>query len=484
VAAIASARAPASTTAAAPPPFVLADSTDIDKDFQLADATALPWTGDIDGMVERRMIRVLVTFSRTHYFVDKGTQRGLTYDTFHEFETHINKKLKNRNIRVHVFFIPVARDELIPALLAGRGDVAAANLTIMPDRQAQVDFVAPTFRDISEIVVTAPGADPITTVTDLSGREVYVRQSSSYYESIQQLNAQLAATGKDPVKVRLAPEELETEDILEMVNAGLVKITVVDSHLAKFWVKVYKKIVLVPGAVLRSGGRIAPAIRPGSPLLQAELDAFIARYKEGSQKRNVALQSYLANTRFAREATSPSEVARFEATVDLFRKYGDKYDLDYLLMMAEGYQESALNQNAKSPVGAIGVMQVMPGTGKDMNVGDIARLEPNIHAGVKYINWMMDKFFADEQLDPLNKGLLTFASYNAGPTRIANLRKLAAKRGLDPDKWFNNVEVVVAEKIGRETVQYVSNIYKYYLAYKMLAEAQFEREQAKQRMGN
>jgi membrane-bound lytic murein transglycosylase MltF len=153
-------------------------------------------------------------------------------------------------------------------------------------------------------------------------------------------------------------------------------------------------------------------------------------------------------------------------------------------MMAEGYQESALNQNAKSPVGAIGVMQVMPGTGKDMNVGDIARLEPNIHAGVKYINWMMDKFFADEQLDPLNKGLLTFASYNAGPTRIANLRKLAAKRGLDPDKWFNNVEVVVAEKIGRETVQYVSNIYKYYLAYKMLAEAQFEREQAKQRMGN
>jgi len=134
-------------------------------------------------------------------------------------------------------------------------------------------------------------------------------------------------------------------------------------------------------------------------------------------------------------------------------------------MMAQGYQESQLNQKARSPRGAIGVMQVMPATGKKLGVGDIRQIEPNIHAGVKYMRVMMDQFFAEEAMDSLNKGLFTFASYNAGPGRIAQLRKLAAKRALDPNIWFNNVEVIAFERIGRETVQYVSNIYKYYLAY-------------------
>jgi membrane-bound lytic murein transglycosylase MltF len=221
-------------------------------------------------------------------------------------------------------------------------------------------------------------------------------------------------------------------------------------------------------------------IRPNSPQLKAELNAFLARYGEGSSARNQLLQKYLTNTKFAKESTSKEEIAKFEATVEFFRKYGDKYELDYLLVMAQGYQESRLDQNAKSQVGAIGVMQVMPGTGKDMNVGDITNIEPNIHAGVKYMRFMMTQFYADEPMDNLNKGLFTFASYNAGPGRVSQLRKQAAKRGLDPNKWFNNVEVLAAEKIGRETVQYVSNIYKYYLAYRMLIEERGDREKAKE----
>ncbi len=125
-------------------------------------------------------------------------------------------------------------------------------------------------------------------------------------------------------------------------------------------------------------------------------------------------------------------------------------------------------------------MQVMPATGSELKVGDIRQIEPNIHAGVKYIRFMMDQFYANEPMDKLNKGLFTFASYNAGPGRMAQLRKEAAKRGLDPNIWFNNVEVVASEKIGRETVQYVSNIYKYYLAYQMIVEQRAEREKAKE----
>jgi membrane-bound lytic murein transglycosylase MltF len=309
---------------------------------------------------------------------------------------------------------------------------------------------------------------------------VYVRKSSSYYESLDKLNADLVKTSKAPVKVRLAPEELETEDILDMVNAGLVKITIADNHIAEFWKQIFKNIDLHPDVAVRTGGNMGMMIRKNSPKLRAELNEFLARYPEGSKTRNILLQKYLKNTKFAKSATSKEDLAKFEAMIDFFRKYGDKYELDYLLMIAQGYQESKLDQNARNPSGAVGVMQVLPSTGKDMNVGDITKIEPNIHAGVKYIRFMMNQFYANEPMDPLNKGLMTFASYNAGPGRVSQLRKEAAKRGLDPNKWFNNVEVVAAEKVGRETVQYVSNIYKYYLAYKMVMEQREVREKAKQ----
>jgi membrane-bound lytic murein transglycosylase MltF len=468
-----------SAQTSAPPPVKPAKTLDRPA-YALPNFVTKAWTGDLDGMIKRRMIRVLVPYSKTFYFVDRGNQRGLTYEAFRIFEEDLNKKLKSRNIRVHVVFEPTARDKLIPFLVEGRGDIAAGNLTITPERLKQVDFSDSIRRDLSEIVVTGPGVDTIATAQDLSGKEVYVRKSSSFFESVEQLNAELAKAGKALAKVRFAPENLETEDVLEMVNAGLVKITVADEHIAEFWAKVFPKLTLNKGAAVRTGGDTAWMIRKDSPQLKAELNAVLARYPEGSNMRNTLFQKYLQNTKFAREATSKEEVAKFARTVDFFRKYGNQYNLDYLLMMAQGYQESQLNQQAKSPVGAIGVMQVMPTTGGDLKVGDIRQIEPNIHAGVKYIRFMMDQFYANEPMTELSKGLFTFASYNAGPGRVAQLRKLAAQRGLDPNVWFNNVEVVASEKIGRETVQYVSNIYKYYLAYQMIEEQRAEREKAKE----
>jgi membrane-bound lytic murein transglycosylase MltF len=446
--------------------------------YKLPDTTAVKWTGDLDGMIKRRMIRILVTYNKTHYFVDRGKQRGLAYEAFRLFEHDLNKKLKKRHIRVSVIFVPVSRDDLLPALLDGRGDIASANLTITPERLKQADFSNPVNTDISEIVVTGPGASPVASVEDLSGKEVYVRKTSSFYESLQKLNADLTKAGKAPVKVRLASENLETEDILQMTNAGLIKITIADSHIAGFWKKVLPKITLHPEAAIQTGGSIGFMIRKNSPLLKEELNATLARYPEGSATRNLLLQKYLKSTKFVKEATSKEEMVKFERMVNFFRKYGNTYDMDYLLIIAQGYQESRLDQNARSPVGAIGVMQVMPATGKDMNVGDITRLEPNIHAGVKYIRFMVNQFFEKEPMDRLNKGLFAFAAYNAGPGRISQLRRLASKRGLNPNVWFNNVEVIAAEKIGRETVTYVSNIYKYYIAYTLITEEHEERKKA------
>jgi len=467
------AQAPAKPPAAAP-------AAPAKERYAPPSVAAHKWTGDLDGMLKRRMVRVLTTYSKTNYFVDRGTQRGLVYDLFRQFEDVLNKKLKAKHTRVHVLFVPVARNDLIPALRDGRGDIAAANLTITPERLKQVDFANPTARGISEIVVTGPGAEPIAAVDDLSGKEVFIRESSSFRESVETLNARFATEGRARVKIRPAPEELENEDILEMVNAGLVKVTIVDDHVANFWKQIFTKIVLHKDVAVRTGGEIGWMLRKDNPQLKAEMNEFIARFPEGSAQRNQLFQKYLKSTKWAKEATSKEEIAKFERTVEFFRKYGDKYELDYLLVMAQAYQESQLKQEARSPVGAIGVMQVMPATGQDMAVGDINQIEPNIHAGVKYMRFMMNQFYENEPMDRLNKGLFTFASYNAGPGRLQQLRKLAAKRGLDPNKWFNNVELIAAEKIGRETVQYVSNIYKYYLAYRMVEQERVDRAKAKE----
>jgi len=443
--------------------------------------TGKTWTGDFDGMVKRRVIRALVPYSKTFYFVDRAIQRGLSYDITRLLEADINKKLKTGNIRIHVLCIPVTRGEMIPALLEGRGDIAMGNLTITPERQKQVDFTHPTARNVVEILVTGPGAEPVATVEDLSGKEVYLRKSSSYYQSIETLNAELAKTKKAPVKVRQAPENLEDEDVLEMVNAGLVKMTVVEDYLANFWKQIFTKLTPHPDVKVRTGGEIAWMIRKDSPKLKEELDAFLARFEKSGQRTDI-LTRYLKNTRWAKGATSPEDLKRFEEAITLFRKYGERYDWDYLLLMAQGYQESELRQSARSPVGAIGVMQVMPATGKDMRVGDIDEIEPNIHAGVKFLRAMMNEYYAKEPMDRLNKGLFTFAAYNAGPGRVRGLRRTAAERGLNPNVWFNNVELIAAEKIGRETVTYVSNIYKYYLAYQMIEEERAEREKTKQEL--
>jgi membrane-bound lytic murein transglycosylase MltF len=368
---------------------------------------------------------------------------------------------------------------MIPALLEGKGDIAMGNLTITPERQKLVDFTHPTYANVSEVVVTGPSAEPINTVEDLSGRDVYVRKSSSFYESLLTLNAELARTNKAPVKIRPASESLEVEDILEMVNAGLVKTTIADSYIAAFWKQIFPRLVVHQDVTVRTGGDIAWMIRKDSPQLAAELNGFIARARKTGQG-NELLTKYFKSTRWAQAATSKDELEKFEKTVELFRKYGDKYDVEYLLLMAQGYQESQLNQGARSPVGAIGVMQVMPATGRDMKVGDINQIEPNIHAGVKFLRAMMNEYYANEPMDRFNKGLFTFAAYNAGPGRIRGLRRLAAERGLNPNVWFNNVELMAAEKIGRETVTYVGNIYKYYLAYQLVEEERADRQRARE----
>jgi membrane-bound lytic murein transglycosylase MltF len=431
-----------------------------------------PWTGDFDKMTEKRQIRVLVTYSKTFYFLDRGQQRGLTYDLLEEFEKYVNKKIKAKTLKINVVYIPVRRDELIPGLLKGRGDIAVANLTITSQRQKKADFSNPLMTGVRELLVTGPAAPSIASLDDLSGKEIHVRKSSSYYESLVELNATLKKNGKKPVKLIPADDSLEDEDLLEMVNAGLIPMIVMDSHKAQFWTQIFKKIQVHAEISVRTGGEIAWAFRKNSPKLKTVINKFVADHKEGTLIGNMLFKRYLKNTQYVKNSISKQELKKFRAMVKLFKKYAGRYDFDYLMIAAQAYQESGLDHSKESPAGAIGVMQLLPTTAADPNVNitDINKLENNIHAGTKYLRFIINQYYKDEPMDNVDKLLFAFASYNAGPAKVNRLRKETADMGLDPNVWFHNAEIAAAKIIGRETVQYVGNIYKYYIAYRMVTE--------------
>ncbi|KJP09023.1 lytic transglycosylase [Klebsiella aerogenes] len=461
--------APVSSTEKPPP--LQNDKTELAINM---DHIMQPQKGDLPDMINRRAIRVLTTYSKTFFFIDKGTQRGATHDLFIALEKDLNnqlakeKKLKQKHLKVRIVFIPVTRDNLFKALNEGKGDIAAANLTITSSRQEQVAFTTPLYSDVKELLVSGPSSPDVKNLEQLSGKTVFVRRSSSYYESLQTLNARFAKASLPPVILQKAPEALEDEDLLEMLNAGLIPLIVVDRHKALFWKHVFPKIQVHENIVLRDGGSIAWAVRKDNPQLLAELNNFVKHNRQGSTLGNTILLRYLKSATYVKNAAANRERAKFLQMVEIFRKYGERYDVDWLLMAAQGYQESRLNQSVRSHVGAIGVMQVMPATGKELKVGDIKKIDPNIHAGVKYMRWMIDHYYGDQPMTPLDKALFSFASYNAGPARIARLRTETQKRGFDPNIWFGNVENLAAEKIGAETVTYVSNIYKYYIAYRLI----------------
>jgi membrane-bound lytic murein transglycosylase MltF len=325
---------------------------------------------------------------------------------------------------------------------------------------------------VRELLVTGPEAPSIASLDDLSGKEIHVRKSSSYYESLVELNATLKKNSKKPVKLIPADDSLEDEDLLEMVNAGLIPMIVMDSHKAQFWTQIFKKIQVHADISVRTGGEIAWAFRKNSPKLKTVINKFVADHKEGTLIGNMLFKRYLKNTQYVKNSISKQELKKFRAMVKLFKKYAGRYDFDYLMIAAQAYQESGLDHSKKSPAGAIGVMQLLPTTAADPNVNitDINKLENNIHAGTKYLRFIINQYYKDEPMDNVNKLLFAFASYNAGPAKVKRLRKETADMGLDPNVWFHNSEIAAAKIIGRETVQYVGNIYKYYIAYRMVTE--------------
>ena len=444
----------------------------------------MPQFGDLDTMVERRAIRVLTVYGPGRYFLKDGP-RGTVQEYADKLQKVVNEAFKTGLLTVQVPVIPVARDQLFSALQAGYGDIVMAGTTVTDNRQVGVDFTNPVSKPLKEVLITGPSAPRLGSLADLSDQTVYLRLSSSYAESVRKLSQTLVEQGEAPIRIEAVDESLEDEDLIEMVDTGLLPWAVVDDYKPQMWREVFTRVTVRDDLVLREGARLAWAIRPDSPQLKTFLDTFLKENREGTLFGNIIRNRYIRDFNWTENAMGATELSRYHKLSALFRKYGTEYGMDPTLLAAQGFQESRLDQSVRSPAGAIGVMQLLPSTAKDKNVAipNIDELEPNIEAGAKYMAFLKERYFSGPELDELNGSLLALASYNAGPGRIRRLRREAAERGYDHNLWFDNVEVIVAEQVGRETVQYVSNIFKYYLTYRWINTADAERAAARRATG-
>jgi membrane-bound lytic murein transglycosylase MltF len=431
-----------------------------------------PWTGDLPDMAERRVVRLLTVHEPMFFGFDGRRQSGVIAEAAVALEEFLNQRLDRNQLKVIVLVQPVTRDLLIPFLEEGRGDIAAAGLTITPERLAQVDFANPTATGISEIVVTGPGTEVAVPnrVEELARLELHVRPSSSYWESLQALDQDLRRQNLEPLNLVAVDEVLDAEELLEQVSAGNSPATVVDAYQAEFWSQIFPDLVLHPDLAVRTEGKIGWAIRKESPVLKEALNDFLREYRPGTLTGNILLNRYMRDTARVQRVRRAEHASAFTRLRGTFEKHSATYGLDWVLVVAQAFQESRLGADTENSHGAVGIMQIKPASAAEAGVDDISRDGSNIEAGTAYLRLLIDHYFDDPGLDPTMRQIFAIAGYNAGPTRIRNLRRKTAAAGLDPNQWFNNVEVLVAREVGRETVRYVSNIMKYYVTFTLMIE--------------
>jgi membrane-bound lytic murein transglycosylase MltF len=441
------------------------------------------YTGDLDDLLERRYIRVLTTYNRTNFFLAQGKPRGFEYALLKEYQKTLNKEITRKEIQIVFEFIPVSRDRLIPDLVAGYGDIAAAGLTVTPKRKKRVDFSNPYWTGIDEVMVTHKATAPIPDAAGLAGLDVFVRPSSSYHESLLALNRKLRAQGKRPVRIVRADENLETEDILELVNSGAIDRTICDRHIADAWARVLSDIRIHDNVTVRQGANIAWAVRKTNPALKASLDRFVKTHRKGTRLGNIYFTRYYKNTTWIKNPLAGNAGKRLATYTPLFKEFATRYGFDWRLIGAMAYQESGFDQRKVSPQGAVGIMQIRPQTAADPKIGipDVSTAENNIHASVKYLNFLREHYFDDAAIRPRDQVRFSLAAYNAGPVKIRRARKMTRDMQLDPNRWFRNVELAMLKIVGQETVRYVSNINKYYVIYHNAIKRVEKREAAVER---
>lgn len=444
----------------------------------LTEHTRRIFAADLDGIKQRRVLRVLTRNNGVTYFLHKGRRLGFEY----ELAKSIAKDL---GVRLEVV-VPPTNDLLIPWLKEGKGDFIAASYTVNKARRAQVAFTTP-YLFVDPVLVGHKNATDLPRApSELKGRDIHVRAASSYFDDLLNLQSSYG-----PFRVTPIPEDQETEEILARVASGEVPLTVADSHIvaveqtyrgdlvALFPLRVAAKGALDPIGKPREGAtEIAFAVRKNAPQLHARIDTWVKQHYRGLEY-NLLKKRYFDDKRQV-AATGEGRLARtgrLSPHDALLKKYAKRYGLDWRLLAAQAFQESRFDPNAESWVGAQGLFQVMPETGAELGFRNLKDPEEGTHAGVKYMAQLIERF---EGTLPFKERIrFALASYNAGRGHVLDARRLAREKGWNPDKWFGNVSKAMlllkedryARRArhgycrGDEPVAYVSQIQQRYDAY-------------------
>jgi membrane-bound lytic murein transglycosylase MltF len=428
-----------------------------------------PYVDDFPAMLQRKTIRVLTTYAPSTYFIARGQGSGFEYRLMQDFEDFLNKGPAYRRLPFVVEIIPIPENMLIPSLKAGLGDVIAAGTRMTPQNAQEVDFTTPYLKSVSEVLVSYAGAQPIRGIDDLSGRSIYLQPGWETSKTLRRVNARLLVRNLPPLQPVRTHTILSSEDILELVNGGIITLSMVESHIAHAWAETLPHIQIHEFPEISEHTPIAWMVRKNNPKLKAQLNRFLKNRRRGSRFGNIYYRRYFKQTQHIDNPLALTDQAKFSRYVPLFRKYGARYGFDWMLLAAIAYQESEIKQNRRSRAGALGLMQVLPSTSSDESIGiyDIMDPENNVHAGTKYLAQLRDVYFADKMLRPRERIQFILAAYNAGPNRIQQCRSLAERLGYNPNRWQGHTETAALHLIGQETVRYVANVKKYYLAYSL-----------------
>ncbi len=439
--------------------------------------------GDLKEIRNRRILRVLVSYNRTNFFHTIRGDRGIEHDLIKAYEKYLNRGPRKERYKTHVVFLARPFEKLIPDLLNGYGDVVASGLTVTPERANLVDFTQPYIKNVQEILVSHSGIPAPKTIEELSGKQIIVVSNSSYIIHLERVNQALGRLGMEGIEIIKADPLLESEDLLEMVNAGLFDYTVVDNHIAGIYKNIYADIRLQEDFIFHHGGNIAWAINQNLPDLKKSLNNFIRNYaRPGKFLGNSLYKKYFENPYWIKQPLTLTALDEQPCLEYYFDRYATFYEFDWYLIAAQAFQESGFNQNLRSHANAVGIMQIKPSTARSkiVNIPNITDIENNIHAGVKYLAFIRDYYFSKPEYSPEDVINFSLAAYNAGPGRIKKLQRIAEQRGLDPYKWYYNVEIIARQRIGQETVNYVTKIQKTKIALKLSKELAIKKHQLKE----
>lgn len=438
-------------------------------------ALPTPIARDMPAIVARDTLTVLLTFNSTTYFLYRGEPLGFEYEALKAFASDNGLVIRSK-IAEHI-------DSMFIALNRGEGDIIAARLMARAADAGRVLYTSALYHALPSLVQqkAAPGVaeaklpEPVDTVLKegVAARQVPVNVRAKLVERPEQLvNRKITVGPKSPYRETLLElrdsigdiqvVELErsasTETLIRDVAKGTVEYTVADNNFAKLQEAYFANIVLQP--VLGEEMDVTWAVRRNSPQLKASLDAWIASPRGQSLLKQL-YRKYFINASGYRERVESKYLTSVTGTLSefdgLFKFYAPRLNWDWRLLASQSYQESRFKPTARSWVGATGLMQLMPATGRDMGVTRLTDPEENIRGAVKYIEWLT-KYWTKHISDPGERLKFILASYNTGIGHVEDAQRLALKNGND-SKYWNDVAYWLLQKSKREV--YTDPVVKY-----------------------